>query len=256
MSDLHRLSGIADHAAHGAHLPPASDVRELAERRRTRRRIAGGALAVVAIVGVGVASGGIGADPDARPLQPAVSSTASDTPAPDPAPVEQTTPLLPPTDTPALDGGRELSFMPVGSGTILALGDNARREPLGAVVVGAPRVVPLSTFVPVAIAPDAEEYLLKTGSLRPGGEPLCFELDDTPRNRPLGVDDDERVVVSVVEACDTSVPGQRWRLEPAGEVEGTVAYTLDTAAGDRLSYGGVDRFHVADRGPASLPTLD
>ncbi|GAA3906857.1 hypothetical protein [Actinoplanes auranticolor] len=115
----------------------------------------------------------------------------------------------------ALDGKRQVLFLP-------RLDDNELPgSALAVTVAGRVQVIDdyaeRALFVPVPKGRGAKERLIKTGTLRAGGEPFCLQLSGTG-TEPLTV---------VTAACDAGEPAQLFTFEPAGEDdEGRSTYAV------------------------------
>jgi hypothetical protein len=134
---------------------------------------------------------------------PSAESTATSGIGPAPAPAG------------ALDGKRQVVFLP-------RLDDNELPDSVLAVTAGG-RVqvtddnLDRALFVPVPKGRGAKERLIKTGTLRTGGEPYCLQVRSNGAG-PLTV---------VTAACDAAEPAQLFTFEAAGEDdEGRTAYAV------------------------------
>jgi hypothetical protein len=160
----------------------------------------------------------------------------------------------------ALDGKRQLFFLP-------RLDDNELPDSVLAVTrAGRIQVTDdyadRALFVPVPKARGAAERLIKTGTLRAGGEPFCLQVTGTGAE-PFTV---------VTAACDAGEPAQLFTFEPAGQDdEGRTTYAVrnrDTVlqwhpmggaglvAGKRGDSTMETTFSLHDQGAAALPKGD
>ncbi|MEU8615630.1 hypothetical protein AB0C29_47385, partial [Actinoplanes sp. NPDC048791] len=115
----------------------------------------------------------------------------------------------------ALDGKRQVFFLP-------RLDDNELPDSVLA-VTAAGRIqvtddyADRALFVPVPKGRGAKERLIKTGTLRAGGEPFCLQVQGSASG-PLTV---------VTAPCDTGEPKQHFTFEPAGQDdEGRTTYAV------------------------------
>lgn len=122
----------------------------------------------------------------------------------------------------------------------------------------------------VIVPAGDDKYSIKTAKLRAGGEPWCVSAKLGRGGAPGPV---------VLSACDAAAPDQKFRFRPAGESNGKPTYTIRTGTntyivqdptGDiagpgtgviaaSIGEGTADidtPFVLADKGRASLPTLD
>jgi hypothetical protein len=279
------LAAIAEHGHRTGRLDPAGAVRSRADRRRRRRFTAVGALGVAATValGAGIATARPPDDREASSLPAAASRSAavpSSAPAPPPTPASSAAPVSPsasasapqPKTTSAsprkkrtedqagpLSGERQLFIF------LLYKGEEV---PESVVTVSREQRVEVAAdygeralFVPDRDGSEGDEFLIRTGKIRSGGESDCWSV---------GADDGGPGEV-VTAACDFGDQRQRITIEEAGkDNQDRMTYTLRN--GDRyLTYDpqGQDGFAAQnigddnpdttyvfiDRGESTIPTL-
>jgi hypothetical protein len=272
-----QLATIAEHARRTGRLDAPAAVRARADRRRRRRYAATGALGAVAAgaLGVGIAI----AQPPAPVTPPPVASSRIPAPstAPTPSAPASATPSRPPSSAPSssappssappsarssapsaapnlYSGDRQVTLVPVVDGrqqrdAALAVGADGRIQPTGE--------GDRALFVPVPVSPGAKRYLLKTGTIRSGGEPQCMSVASGGESNPL---------ILVAAACDASDRDQIVQFRPAGKgtqhIELNGVYLTWFPDGE---YGLIAQesgegdsmrpFAVLDRGAATLPQI-
>jgi hypothetical protein len=117
-------------------------------------------------------------------------------------------------------------------------------------------------FVPVPKSAGSTEFLIKTGKLRSGGEPLCLQVQGNGSN-PLTL---------VTKACDAAETNQLFKFDENGPDKQDRMTYLISVDGLYLHYspGGrygliveepgegddLTSFVIIDRGGAALPALD
>ncbi|WP_157435178.1 hypothetical protein [Actinoplanes missouriensis] len=192
----------------------------------------------------------------ASPSAPAATSTAATaTPAattatPSATKTATTAPAGGPGDLPGLN--RQVVFATVESGGDKVLTVGAK----GVVELGAPG--DRSLFVAVPVRPGAEKFLLKTGTLRSGGEAYCLQVRSPGGSNPLQL---------AIEGCDASEKDQIFTFPVAADrsgrhVEVAGLFTLaggtdpDAIVQESGEGDGLTSFTVVDRGAANIPALD
>ncbi len=160
----------------------------------------------------------------------------------------------------ALDGKRQVFFLP-------RLDDNELPDSALAVTTGG-RIQVTSDFadqalfVPVPKGGGAKERLIKTGTLRAGGEPYCLQV------RSNGAK--PRTIVTAV--CDPGAPTQLFTFEASGtDAEGRTTYAVRNQeaflqwhplgeiglVAEALGYSPLETtFTLLDHGAAALPRHD
>jgi hypothetical protein len=186
----------------------------------------------------------------------ASGAAASKTPA---ATKPGTKPATKPKGAPVLTGKRQFHLLPVGNEATLAVGAGNR---VGLSDDFGDRAL----FVPMPTAPGSSKVLIKTGTLRKGGEAYCLEVTANG-SRPLSV---------MATACDTRRVNQIFTFEPAGRTEGKTTYGIRTGGGiyfkldpqgeldpkgaglvaQELGDGPLDTtFILVDKGASTLPDM-
>jgi len=167
-----------------------------------RKTLLGAVVLVLALPGCS-ADGGTPAAPAPSSAAPSAQPSASSGIGSAPAPAG------------ALDGKRQVFFLP-------RLDDNELPDSVLA-VTAAGRIqvtddyADRALFVPVPKARGAKERLIKTGTLRAGGEPFCLQVQ--------GDGSDPFTVVTA--ACDAGERKQLFTFEPAGkDDEGRTTYAV------------------------------
>ncbi|MEU4687822.1 hypothetical protein [Actinoplanes sp. NPDC023714] len=183
----------------------------------------------------------------------ACSSASPETPEAAPASIAPTVEAT--TEEPAGPGatpepGRQVTFATVESG-----GDRV-------LTVGSDGVVKLGGYDDRALfvaVPSGPGFLLKTGTLRTGGEAYCLQVNAPGGANPLRLR---------TEACDAPEKDQIFTFpEPPADSPGRLIevaglFALAAPEGDRVivqEAGEGDfmtNFKVADRGKATIPALD
>jgi hypothetical protein len=256
----HDLAAIAEHARRTGRLESAAVLRGRADRRRRRRYATVSVLgaATTVVLGAGIAA----ARPDggittALPGTSSPSVVVSSAPAPSAAP---SAPPAPPSVSPSrtkvkpatsaarpkksednpgpLSGERQLFIFTLFKG---------EEVPESVVAVTKEQQVEITLdygeralFVPVRAAPEGDEYVIKTGRIRSGGEAFCWVVqgDGTAPGKV------------VIDACDLGDPRQMITIKEAGkDNQDRMTYTLRN--GDRyLTYDplGEDGFAAQDLG--------
>ncbi|MFG1607585.1 hypothetical protein [Actinoplanes sp. NPDC049265] len=150
-------------------------------------------------------------------------------------------------------GKREINIAPSGTEGILSVSESGRVEL-------ADLAEDRALFVPVPTAPGSDQFMIKTGRLRVGGEALC-----------LGVRNNGTSSLTVQStACDASRSAQKFTFEPAGRNDSgrDLYYIGNRGAHFRITQAGAliveetgdgpapAAFALLDRGPSQLPDLD
>ncbi|MCA2215128.1 hypothetical protein [Jidongwangia harbinensis] len=278
------LAAIAEHGHRTGRLDPAGAVRSRANRRRRRRFTAVGALGVAATValGAGIATARPPADrtTSAQPTASRSAGVPSSAPAPPPPAVSSAAVALPSVSTAQsrpkvkptsarprrsedragpLSGDRQLFIYLLYKGeevpeSVLAVTKEQRVEVTA-------DYGDRALFVPDRDGSEGDEFLIRTGKIRSGGESDCWSVEA----------DDGGPGEVVTAACDFGDQRQRITIEEAGK-DNQDRMTYSMRNGDRyLTYDpqGQDGFAAQnigddnpdttfvfiDRGESTIPTL-
>ncbi|MEU8241723.1 hypothetical protein AB0C07_26025 [Actinoplanes missouriensis] len=211
-------------------------------------------LAVQACSSSPASTAGTAAPASVAPATPSATkaATPSATKAATPSATKTATaaPANGPGDLPGLN--RQVVFATVESGGDKVLTVGAK----GVVELGAPG--DRSLFVAVPVRPGAEKFLLKTGTLRSGGETYCLQVRSPGGSNPLQL---------AIEGCDASEKDQIFTFPVAADrsgrhVEVAGLFTLaggtdpDVIVQESGEGDGLTSFTVVDRGAANIPALD
>lgn len=198
---------------------------------RTRKTMLGTAALVLALQGCS-ADDDTSAAPagSATPAAPAASATpaTSAAPAASAAPGASVQPAAPsasatsglggapaPSTAAALDGKRQVFLLPLLNDTELP--DSVLAVTAGGRIQVTDDYGDRALFVPVPSASNPKARLIKTATLRAGGEPFCLQVKANGAN-PLTV---------VTAACNAQEPTQLFTFEPSGEDdEGRTTYAV------------------------------
>jgi hypothetical protein len=216
-----------------------------------RRTLLGAAALVLALQGCSADDG----TPVSSPAAPASPGASGTTPS---AQAGATSGLGgAPAPAGALDGKRRVLFLPL-------IDDNELPDSVLAVTAGGRLQVTddytdRALFVPVPKGGGAKERLIKTATLRGGGEPLCLEVRSNG-TEPLSV---------VTAPCDAGEPTQLFTFDESGKDDegrptyavrnrdaflqwhplGAVGLVAEKLGDDALA----TTFSLQDQGPARLP---
>jgi hypothetical protein len=205
---------------------------------------------------------------------PVAATTMGSAPSPSPA-ATSSSPASAPTSSKPASTSSSSSSKGVFSGTrqVLLLPKNSEAT-LGVVAGGkiglSEKFGDNDLFVLTPVRPGGDQYWIRTAKLRKGGEPLCLSAKLGPGGRPAAV---------TTTACDAAAPDQLFRFRQTGSSNGKPTHTIRTGtdtyiiqdptgeiahtgtgvAAATIGEGTPDidtPFVIADRGQATLPSLD
>ncbi|MET8152391.1 hypothetical protein ACIBSW_01715 [Actinoplanes sp. NPDC049668] len=190
-----------------------------------RKTLLGAAVLALALQGCSADDGSSAAPPSSgsRTLPSSAATAPSDaaSAAGSPGPTASATSGLGEAPAPAgyLDGKRQVFFLPRLNETELP--DSVLAVTGGGRLQVTDDYTDRALFVPVPKGAGAPERLIKTGTLRGGGEPLCLQVRAAGAG-PLTV---------VTAACDAGEPTQLFTFEAAGQDdEGRTTYAVRNRA--------------------------
>jgi len=173
------------------------------------KTLLGAAVCVLALQGCSAD----GDTPVSGPAAPSAASAASADPSAEVSATSGFGSVPPPAG--ALDGKRQVFFLPRIDDaelpySVLAITTSGRLQVTD-------NYADQALFVPVPKGGGTPERLIKTGTLRAGGEPLCLQVRSNGAS-PLTI---------VTAACDAREPTQLFTFEPSGtDDEGGTAYAV------------------------------